>query len=276
MSHDPVKPPFIDGATRLFPILGDPIAQVKSPAGISGEFHAKSQNALCIPLHVKPADFDAVMRGIKATQNCAGFILTVPYKLLAMPYIDKPSPRAQRIGAVNIVRREGPDSWVGDMLDGVGCTRALRNNLGFDFKGKRALVIGSGGAGSAIIDAIAEAGASSITIFDLDKAKASDVAARLGKAHTGCKITVGAAEAEGHDLIVNATPFGMGEGDGLPAPFGQLDPNIVVADVIAKPEITPLLTHAKACGCRISTGIQMYQAQAAMIADYLIPEKARV
>lgn len=275
MSNEQSKTPFVDGATLLFPILGDPIAQVKSPAGISREFHAKGHNALCIPLHVKPADFDTAMRGVKAMQNCAGFILTVPYKLRAMPYVDKPSARAQRIGAVNIVRRDG-DSWVGDMLDGVGCTRALRNNLGFEFKGKRALVIGAGGAGSAIVDSIAEAGAAAITIFDLDRAKADDIAARFGKAHAGCTFTVGAAVAEGHDLIVNATPFGMGEGDGMPAPFGKLDPNVVVADVITKPEITPLLAHAKACGCRISTGVQMYQAQAAMIADYLIPEKARV
>lgn len=263
MSKDPAKALYVDGGTKLFPVIGDPIGQVKSPAGISGEFHAKGHNALCVPLHVKPADFDTVMRGLKATQNCDGYIVTVPYKLRALPYVEKPSPRAQRVGALNIIRRDGPDSWTGDMLDGLALTTAVRNT-GFDFKGKRALVIGAGGAGSAI------------TIFDLDKAKANDVAARFGKAHAGCKFTVGAAVAENHDLIVNATPFGMGEGDGMPAPFGRLDPNIVVSDVITKPEITPLLAHAKACGCRISTGIQMYQAQAAMIADYLIPEKARV
>ncbi len=272
MTDENAKALFIDGATKLFPILGDPIAQVKSPAGISGEFHARGLNALCTPLHVAPGDFDTVMHGLKATQNIGGYILTVPHKLRAMPHVDKPSPRAQRIGAVNIVRREG-SAWVGDMLDGIGLTNAVRNT-GFDFKGKRALVIGAGGAGSAIIDAIAEAGASAITISDLDTAKANDIAARFGKAHTGCKFTVGAAVAEGHDLIVNATPYGMGEGDGMPAPFGTLDANVVVADVITKPEITPLLAHAKACGCRISTGVQMYQAQAAMIAGYLIPEKA--
>jgi shikimate dehydrogenase len=275
MSNERSGNPFVDGATRLFPILGDPIAQVKSPAGISSEFHAKGHNALCIPLHVSIADFDTVMRGLKASQNCGGYILTVPHKLRAMPYVEKPSARAQRIGAVNIVRRDGPDSWVGDMLDGVGFARAARNT-GFDFKGKRALVMGAGGAGSAIIDAIAEAGAAAITISDLDNAKATDVATRLGKAHAGCSFTVGAAVADGHDLIVNATPYGMGQGDGMPAPFGKLDPNVVVADVITKPEITPLLAHARACGCRISTGVQMYQAQAAMNADYLIPEKASV
>jgi shikimate dehydrogenase len=275
MSDEPSKAPYVDGATLFFPVLGDPIAQVKSPAGITSQFHAKGHNALCIPLHVKPPDFDAVMQGVKASQSCGGYIVTVPYKMRVLPYVDKPSGRAQRVGAVNIVRREGPDTWVGDMLDGVGFVRAARNT-GFDFKGKRALVIGTGGAGSAIIDAVAEAGAAAITIVDLDRAKAEEVAARFGKAHAACKIVVGTAVADGHDLIVNATPYGMAEGDGMPAPFGKLDPNVVVADVITKPEITPLLAHARACGCRISTGVQMYQAQAAMIADYLIPEQASV
>ena len=272
MTDPKAKPPFIDGATKLFPILGDPIAQVKSPAGISGEFHARGLNALCVPLYVKPADFDAVMLGLKATQNIGGYILTVPHKLRAMPYVEQPSPRAARIGAVNIVRREG-DVWVGDMLDGVGLVGAVRNT-GFDFTGKRALVIGAGGAGSAIIDAIAEAGASAITIADLDQAKANDIAIRLGKAHSDCKFAVGRAVAEGHDLIVNASTCGMVEGDGMPAAFGALNPNTVVADVITNPEITPLLAHAKSCGCKISTGVQMYRAQAAIIAGYLIPGEA--
>lgn len=274
MTDQPSKAPFVDGATKLFPILGDPIAQVKSPAGISAEFHAMGHNALCIPLHVRPADFDTVMRGLKATANCDGYILTVPHKLRALPYVEKLSPRASRIGAVNIVRRESADVWAGDMLDGVGLVGAVRKT-GFDPKDKCALVIGAGGAGSAIIDAIAEAGAASITIFDLDQAKANDIASRLGKAHADCRFTVGPAVAEGHDLIVNATPTGMAPGDGMPAPFGKLDSNVVAADVITKPEITPLLAHAKDCGCRISTGVQMYQAQAAMIAGYLIPERAR-
>lgn len=275
MTEPQSKAPFVNGATRLFPILGDPIAQVKSPAGISGEFHALGHNALCVPMHVRPDDFDTVVRGLKATVNCGGFILTVPHKLRALPHVDKPSPRASRVGAVNIVRRDSDNMWSGDMLDGVGFVGATRK-AGFEPKGKRALVFGAGGAGSAIIDALAEAGAAAITIVDLDKVKANDVASRLGQAHSHCRFMAGEASAEGYDLIANASPTGMAPDTRMPAPFGKLDPNIVVADVVTAPEITPLLAHAKACGCRISTGVQMYQAQAAMIAGYLIPEQARV
>ena len=275
MTDPQAKAPFVNGATRLFPILGDPIAQVKSPAGISGEFPALGHNALCVPMHVRPADFDTVVRGLRATVNCGGFILTVPHKLRALPYVEKPSPRASRVGAVNIVRREAGNVWAGDMLDGVGFVGAARK-AGFEPKGKRALVFGAGGAGSAIIDALAEAGTIAITIVDLDKAKANDVATRLGRAHAHCRFSVGEASADGFDLIANASPTGMAPDTSMPGPFGKLDPGIVVADVVTAPEITPLLAHARACGCRISTGVQMYQAQAAMIAGYLIPEKARV
>ena len=275
MSEPQSKTPFVNGATLLFPILGDPIAQVKSPAGISGEFHAMGHNALCVPLHVRPGDFDTVVRGLKATVNCGGFILTVPHKLRALPHVEKPSPRASRVGAVNIVRREAGNVWAGDMLDGVGFVGAARK-AGFEPKCLCVLVFGAGGAGSAIIDALAEAGVVAITVVDLDKAKANDVANRLGQAHSHCRFTVDEASTEGYDLIANASPTGMAPDTSMPAPFGKLDPNIVVADVVTAPEITPLLAHAKACGCRISTGVQMYQAQAAMIAGYLIPEKTRV
>lgn len=265
--------PIVDGETRLFGILGDPIAQVKSPQEITARFRAAGRNALCLPLHARPADFDAVLRGLKAMPNFDGFVLTVPHKVRAMAHVDHLSPMAVRVGAVNVARRQKDGSWVGEMYDGQGLVGAVRQT-GFDPKGKRAIVLGAGGAGSAIIDALAAMGAASITIFDLDQAKANDVATRLGKAHAGCKFSVGPANPDGQDLLVNATPIGMGQGDGMPAPFGKFPSSLVVADVITKPEISPLLAHARACGCRFSTGVQMFKAQADMIAGYLIPEIA--
>ena len=188
-----------------------------------------------------------------------------------MAYVDKLLPRATRVGAVNVARREADGSWIGDMFDGLGLVNAVRH-AGLDFQGKHAMVIGAGGAGSAIIDAIAEAGAASVTVFDLDHSKASAVAARLDKAHADCRITAGPVSVENQDLLVNATPIGMAPAAGMPAQFGKLDPRLVVADVVTDPEITPLLAHARACGCRISTGVQMYRAQADMLANFLIPE----
>ena len=265
------SPEIVDGATRLFGIIGNPIAQVKSPELISKRFRASELNAICLPLLARPEEFDTVLRGLKAMGNFDGFILTIPHKVRAMAYVDKLLPRATRVGAVNVARREADGSWIGDMFDGLGLVNAVRQ-AGLDFQGKHAMVIGAGGAGSAIIDAIAEAGAASVTVFDLDHSKASAVAARLDKAHADCRITAGPVSVENQDLLVNATPIGMAPAAGMPAQFGKLDPRLVVADVVTDPEITPLLAHARACGCRISTGVQMYRAQADMLANFLIPE----
>jgi shikimate dehydrogenase len=263
--------PIVDGATRLFGIIGDPIVQVKSPQEITARFHHAGYNALCLPFHVIPDNFDAALRGLKSLHNFDGFVVTVPHKVRAIPYVDKISLRASRTGAVNVARRELDNSWTGDMFDGLGLVGAIRQ-AGFDAKGKRAIVMGAGGAGTAIVDAIAEAGAASIVVFDLDQRKATDITARLGAAHSGCRITVGAPHVQDADLLVNATPVGMGPAGGMPAEFGQFDPTLFVADAVTMPEITPLLAHARKCGCCISTGKHMYNAQVDMIVQFLVPE----
>jgi shikimate dehydrogenase len=267
-------PEIVDGATRLFGIIGDPIDQVRSPQQITARFRAAGKNAICLPIQAHVEGFDAVMRGLKAMPNFDGTVLTVPHKVRAMDYVDRLSPDAERIGAVNVMRREPDGAWYGDMTDGKGLLRAARE-AGFEPKGKRAIVFGAGGAGSAIIDALADAGAREITIVDVDSARARAIASRLGNAHSGCRFTVGGADVRGQDILVNASPIGMHPGTEMPAPFGRLDATLMVSDVITKPEITPLLAHARACGCTISTGVAMYQAQADLLAQFLIPEIAR-
>jgi shikimate dehydrogenase len=267
-------PDIVDGATRLYGIIGDPIDQVRSPQQITMRFRAAGQNAICLPIQATIEGFDTVVRGLKATPNFHGFVLTVPHKVRAMPHIDRLSADAVRIGAVNVARREKDGAWVGDMTDGKGLLQAARA-AGFEPKGRRAVVIGAGGAGSAVIDAFADAGVAEITIVDVDTSKAKTIAGRFGKAHPACRFAVGAADVAGKDILVNASPVGMYPGNEMPAPFGKLDPNLIVSDVVTKPEITPLLAHAKACGCRISTGVDMYQAQADMLAQFLMPEIAR-
>jgi shikimate dehydrogenase len=263
--------PVVDGATRLFGIIGDPIVQVKSPQGITARFHQAGYNALCLPFHVVPEHFDAALRGLKALQNLDGFVVTVPHKVRASSYVDKISPRASRTGAINVARRETDNTWIGDMFDGLGLVGAVQQ-AGFDAKGKRAIVMGAGGAGTAIIDAIAEAGAASIVVFDLDQRKATKIAAQFDAAYSDCRITAGAPQVQDADLLVNATPVGMGAAGGMAVEFGPFDPHLIVADVVTMPEITPLLAHARKCGCRISTGKQMYNAQVDMIVRFLIPE----
>ncbi len=174
--------------------------------------------------------------------------------------MDRVLPTGEKVGAINAMRREKDDSWSGDMFDGRGLTRTLRED-GHVIKDKRVMLIGAGGAGSAVAVAVADAGASAVTISDVDTGKAAALAARVAAAYPGRRIVAGAADARGHDILINATPIGMTAGDGMPAELGPLDPTLLVIDVIMKPEPTPFLRHAQSCGCRTVDGRAMLEGQ---------------
>jgi hypothetical protein len=138
----------INGATRLYAIIGDPIAQVKSPQVLNPRFAAAGLNAVLFPVHVKPELFDETVRGLMAIANLDGIIATVPYKARIIPFIGNVLPMAAKVGAANALRR-GPDgSWSGDMFDGRGLVRGLRD-ASIPLEGRRVMLVGAGGAGSA-------------------------------------------------------------------------------------------------------------------------------
>src|SRR6185437_12144579 len=110
----------VDGATRIFAIIGEPIAQVKSPAAITKRFRAAGRNALLIPLNIPTAHFDDVMRGLKALANFDGYVVTIPHKERVMAHVDRLLPIASAVGAANVARRERDGSWSGEMYDGEG------------------------------------------------------------------------------------------------------------------------------------------------------------
>ena len=259
--------PIVDGATRLYGIIGDPIAQVKSPEILTARIRAAQRNALLLPMHVKPELFDETVRGLKALANLDGIVITVPYKPRIVPFVDRLMPTGERVGAINAMRREPDGTWVGDMFDGKGMLRGLREQ-GADPKGLRVMLLGAGGAGSAIADAVADAGAASLAIFDVDKAKAGELAKRIAKFHSGCQATAGEPTVEGIDILINATPIGMAENDPLPMKLGTLDPKFVVADVIVKSGPTPFLKQAEACGCRIVGGRAMIGGQVSELLQF--------
>src|SRR6476659_4361730 len=156
------------------------------------------------------------------------------------------------------MRRGADNRWSGDMTDGGGFVSALKRN-GFDPKGKRALQVGAGGAGSAIALSLTMEGAS-VTLADLDTKKRDALIARLGR-HGHKVAATEKADPAGFDLVVNATPAGMKPGDPLPADAARLEPTVFVADIITMPLVTPLLEAAKARGCRTQTGGEMFNAQ---------------
>jgi len=249
----------VDGATRLYGIIGDPVAQTGSPRIYSARFRAAGRNSILVPFHVPGVTFEPTVRGIMALANLDGIIVTVPYKARMLQFVDHILPTAQKVGAVNALRREADGQWSGDMFDGRGMVRAIAAG-GRAVAGRNVMLIGAGGAGSAIACALAEAGVASITLCEIDTRKARTLVARLAAIAPACTLRVGPATAEGVDLLVNASPVGMKPDDGLAAPLGKLDPHVVVADVVVADE-TPLLRHARACGCATVRGQEMMLAQ---------------
>ncbi len=174
--------------------------------------------------------------------------------------MDGLSERAQAMGAVNTVRRDADGSLHGDNTDGLACIAALAQK-GFSVAGKCCLVIGAGGAGCAIAHALADAGAASIAIHDIDAHRTSALAQAIRQRHGALAITETIGNLNAFDLAVNGSTLGMKAGDSLPFDPAGLSEHAMVADVVTKVDVTPVLAMAKARGLAIQTGVEMAEAQ---------------
>src|SRR6187455_2807045 len=130
----------LDGATRVHFIVGDPIAQVKSPAGVTQAFQHRGHNAMVMPAHVAPADLPGWFAGVSLCKNVDGIIATVPHKFACFGLCATSTERAAFLQAANVLRRNADGSWHGDMCDGLGFVAALRSS-GYAPAGKKALLV---------------------------------------------------------------------------------------------------------------------------------------
>jgi len=251
----------ITGATRLYAILGDPIAQVKSPTLFTERFAKAGMNAVMVPMHVLPDRFDAAMASLMGLGNVDGLVVTVPYKGRAAAFATRLGKTASAIGAVNALRRERDGSWTGDMFDGVGFVRGAERK-GLVLTGRKVAMFGAGGAGSAIGCELLAAGAASLAIVDPARDRANALAERLARAYPGVSIEAAAAVPSDADMIVNASTIGMKDGDGLPSDLGALDRGTLVGDVINADAPSPMIRHAMRHGCPYVTGREMFEGQA--------------
>ena len=258
----------LDGATRLVAIIGDPIAQVKSPAGVTQSLIDRDRNAIVVPIHVTTADLERFIQGVSLARNLDGIIVTVPHKFDVFRLCATTTERAQFLGAVNVLRRKDDGSWHGDHADGVGFVEGIRT-AGCRLEGRRALLAGAGGAGSAIALALLEAGVVELAIHDGDPKRRDALIERLRNRY-GNRVSAGSADPRGFGVVVNATPAGMREGDPLPVDATRLDSDAFVGDVITVPAVTPLIAAARARGCGTQIGTGMFAAVCEHIVDFLL------
>ena len=245
----------IDARTRLFAIVGNPIDHVRAPVVWSALFRKFGINAVFLPAHVEPGRFDEAITGLKALKNLDGLMFTMPHKQAALRHADTVTERARRVGSLNLIRPNADGSWTGDNVDGAGFIAGLLAD-GVRINGIHAYIHGTGGVGQTIAWALASEAIVSLALFDLDVRRATQLADAI-QTETGVEVRVGTSGLDRFDLLVNATPMGLHEGDALAFSVTGLKPTAVVADVIMEPMHTRLLVEASRLGLKVHHGRHM-------------------
>lgn len=257
----------LDGRTRLYPLLGDPIIYARSPDWLSKRMTERGMNMISLPMQVPDGALDVVMHGLAATLNVDGFSLTMPHKISGYQYCTTFSEVSALLGVVAAARRNKDGTWHGHTTDGDAFVKAQIDN-GAKIEGARVLVFGCGGAGSAIAISMLEQGAREVAVHDADPARSKRLVDLLSDKY-GSRINTGNADPRGFDVVSNATPMGMHEGDPLPFDTTLLDPSIFVGDVVAGHGETPLIKAAKMAGCKTADGDAMVIAVLDVMCDFV-------
>lgn len=258
----------ITGNTRLYGIVADPVAQVKTPQTMRKVFERRGTDGVLVPMHVPPAGLADLVQAIRSMKNFGGMVVTVPHKTSMVELCDVVTPEALAVGAVNIVRREPDGTLAGDILDGKGFVEGLRQN-GFKPEGLTVLLCGAGGAARAIAFALAQAGIRKLSIHNRTQAAAQQILQGINALYPAVETAPGSEDPTGFDLVVNATSLGMRAEDPLPLDASRLSALQAVAEIIMTPKLTPLLEQAQAKGCRIQYGLPMLECQIEMMADFM-------
>jgi shikimate dehydrogenase len=242
----------ISGRTRIFAIIADPVAHVRTPQALNALFEREGQDAVIVPLQIAAADLETGVAGLRAMRNLGGLVVTVPHKSAVSVLCDTVSERARLAGAVNVVRKEADGALAGDLLDGEGFAAGLEQ-AGVALAGKRAFLAGAGGAASAIAFALAERGVARLTIANRSQDKAEALARRLAPLFPDLALSTEAGP-EDHDIAINATSLGLKEGDPLPFDPARLPAGALVAEVVMQPDIKRMLDGQLDAICDFLTG----------------------
>ena len=253
----------VTGRTRLAAVIGDPVRHSLSPTIHNAGFAAVDLDWVFLALEVPAGGGGAAIEAMRVL-GIDGLSVTMPHKADVAAAVDRLSPAAQALGAVNAVVREG-SVIVGENTDGDGFVNALRLDEGIDAAGRRALVVGAGGAARAIVRALEVAGATEVIVAarrEEAAERAAALAPKVGRVGT-------VEEASGVELVVNATPVGMGEvtqldAPELPVPEEYLGSGQVVVDLVYHPLVTPLVAAARRRGAIAVNGVGMLLHQAAI------------
>ncbi len=257
----------INGNTELIAHIGFPTHAFKAPMIYNPYFDHIGVNARVMPMGCQSADYPAFLRAVFTLTNIRGALITMPHKVATLGLLDRISPTVAVAGACNAVRRGADGKLEGDMFDGEGFVRGVQRK-GLKLAGARVLVVGSGGVGSAIAASLAASGIGAISLYDMNTAACDALGGRLKTHYPLLDVRTGSNDPAGFDLVVNATPMGMNEGDALPMDISRIAPTTFVGEVVMRTEMTAFLTAAQARGCPVQVGSDMLFEQIPAYLEY--------
>jgi shikimate dehydrogenase len=246
----------ISGKTTLIAHLGYPTESFKAPMIYNPWFDQQGIDAVVMPMGVKAEDYAVVLASLFKLTNIRGALVTMPHKITTLSLVDEATPTAKIAGACNAILKRPDGTLLGDQFDGAGFVRGVQRK-GRALAGARVLVSGSGGVGSAIAASLAAAGVAEMALYDSAASSSEALAGRLRAHYPQLVVTTGSNDPAGFDLVVNATPLGMKEGDPLPFDVARIAPSTFVGEVVMKSEYTPLLRAVRDKGCAVQVGTDM-------------------
>jgi len=239
---------------KLYGVLGNPVSKSMGPWIHNRAFSELDFPGVYVPFYAENAEkffkaFEPEMQGLS---------VTMPFKEDVMPLAGSIEDTAKKIGAINTLAK-GEDGWFGANSDGIGAMKALSEKT--PLKGKRILIIGAGGTAKAIGHEAVAQGAEVTVAYNSNRERSDLLAKELG----GRSIQAGKAMREKCDILINCSPVGMSPNiDETPVPESFLKKDMVVFDSVYNPLETRLLREARAAGCIVISGIELFLNQAAV------------
>ncbi len=254
-------PATLSGATRLVPILAHPVDHVRAPRIYNPAFAAADLDWCLVPMGVHPDDFAATLAQLARVGNLQGLNLTIPHKAAAHALCSRLGPEARRTGVVNTMRLDDDGAWSGESFDGVGFIEAARAHdvLRVD---KPVVLVGAGGAGTAIAYALMAAGVRELHVLNRELERAEHLIDALKTLYPDLVASTQAAQLRTAGLAINATSLGLHAGDAMPFDPTWLPTDAALFDIIAARD-TELMAACAARGLVVVGGRPMIDHQVA-------------
>ena len=250
--HDTYRIDQVDAATKVYGVAGDPVAHSLSPLMMNTAFRRENVNGVYLALHAtRLSDLLACVRDIPLH----GLSITMPYKQEIIPHLDKTDAVTEKIGACNTVIRTQDGKLYGYNTDVAGVVRPLEQRL--HLSGAKVLVVGAGGSARAAVFGLKERGAE---VFIMNRT--ASVGQKLARRARAKFISRTQMRALQFDVIVNATPVGMGGAKVSPLSDKELNARILF-EMVYTPAETRLVKLARAKGMQVITGVEMFVQQGA-------------